>query len=111
MTNILDQMTFYGLIGNKTMIESVGYVIQDKQGNAIHGFGDTASDAWEMVCEIGSFVDAYGDEMDESTAYETQFKTYGATAALINQVKEEGGAISWCIVRGVACTKEEAEQF
>lgn len=93
------------------MIKSVGYIIQDKQGTAIYGFADTVSDAWKMVCEIGPFFDAYGNEVDESVVYETQFKTYGATAALINQVKEEGGAISWRIVRGVACTKEEAEQF
>lgn len=92
------------------MVESVGYIIQDKQGNAIHGYGETVCDAWKMVCAIGPFFDAYGNEIDESVSYETQFKTYGATADLINQVKEAGGAISWRIVQGVACTKDEAEQ-
>ena len=92
------------------MIESVGYIIQDKQGTAIYGFGDTVSDSWEMVCEIGPFFDAYGNEIDESIAYETEFKTYGATANLIAQVKNEGGQISWHIINGIACTIAEFEK-
>ena len=34
-----------------------------------------------------------------------------ATAALLAQVEDVGGAISWEVVNGVACTCDEAEQF
>ena len=42
-------------------IEAAGYIIQDIQGNAIHGFGDTVDEAWQMVVDsVGSFSNAYG---------------------------------------------------
>lgn len=92
-------------------IKSVGYIIQDKQGYAIYGYGDTVDEAWQMVkADADPFIDAYGNEMDDETAYTTGYKTYGATAALIEKIKTEGGAIAWDVVEGVACTIEEGEQ-
>ncbi len=94
-----------------TKIEAVGYMIQDKQGNAIYGIGATVVEAWAMVVDgVGTFMDAYGNDIPADTAYETQFTTYGASAALMAKVEAEGGAIAWDVVQGVACTREEAEQ-
>lgn len=93
-----------------TKITSVGYIIQDKQGNAIFGYGATVDEAWQMAREAGPFFDAYGEEKDDETAFTEDFKTYGASAALIQKVSEEGGAIAWAIEGGVACTIEESEE-
>jgi len=92
-------------------IKSVGYIIQDKQGNAIFGYGATVDEAWAMVKDgAAPFFDAYGNEKADETAYTTGYKTCGATAALIEKIKTEGGAIAWDVVEGVACTIEEGEQ-
>jgi hypothetical protein len=89
-------------------IEAAGYIIQDKQGNAIFGFGDTVVEAWAMAVDgAGPFFDAYGNEKSDEAAFTEDFKTYGATAALIDQVRSEGGAIAWGLVNGVACTVAE----
>ena len=91
-------------------IEAAGYMIQDKQGNAIYGIGETVEEAWaEVVDGAGPFFDAYGNEISDDDAYTTQFRTYGASAALMEKVKAEGGAIAWRVVGGVACTVAEAE--
>ena len=93
-----------------TTIEAVGYVIQDIQGNAIYGIGETVDEAWAMVVDgVGTFHYAYGDDIPADEAYNTQFKTYGATKALMDQVMANGGAIAWGVVQGVACTVAEAE--
>ena len=91
-------------------IKSTGYIIQDKQGNAIFGYGATVDDAWEMVKDgAAPFFDAYGNEKADEDAYTQDFKTYGATAALLAQLAASGGAIAWDVVDGVACTIEEVE--
>lgn len=90
-------------------VEAAGYIIQDIQSNAIHGFGDTVDEAWQMVVDsVGSFSNVYGNTIDPDLAYETQFKTYGATARLMNVVAECGGNIAWRVVFGIACTPAEA---
>ena len=91
-------------------IIDAGYMIQDIQGNAIYGIGNTAQEAWAEVKDgAGPFFDAYDKELDDETAYTTLFKTYGATQALMDEVKRRGGNIAWGIVGGVACTREEEE--
>lgn len=91
------------------MSEAAGYIIQDIQGNAIFGFGETVDEAWRMVVEgVGRFSDAYGNEVDPDVAYETQFRTYGATPRLLDLVAERGGNIAWRVVFGTACTLYEA---
>jgi hypothetical protein len=93
-----------------TKPQAAGYIIQDKQGIAIHGFGETVGEAWAMVVDgAGPFFDAHGNEKADEQAYTEDFKTYGATAALIEQVRTEGGAIAWGLVAGVACTTDEEE--
>jgi hypothetical protein len=93
------------------LLHTAGYMIQDAQGNAIYGIGSTVNEAWEMVADVvgSTFFDAYGDPIPADHAYATQFKTYGATAALITQVQAEGGAIAWGVVDGIACTVTEEE--
>ena len=92
-----------------TDITAAGYMIQDKQGYAIHGIGATVDEAWaEVVANAGPFTNSVGDEITPDEAFE-DFKVYGATAALIDKVKAEGGDIAWSVVGGVACTRQEAE--
>ena len=92
------------------MIEAAGYMIQDIQGNAIFGIGLTVDEAWAMVVDgVGAFFDAYGNDIPADQAYETQFKAYGVSAALMAQVNAEGGAIAWGRVRGIGCTVAEEE--
>ena len=89
-------------------LHSVGYAIQDKQGNAIYGVGLTVDEARaEVLKGAAPFFDANGNEIPNDEAYETQFKTYGATRALMDEVESKGGAIAWGVVGGVACTREE----
>ena len=93
------------------MIKSAGYMIQDVQGIAIYGIGTTADEAWAQVVNgVGTFFDANGDDITAEEARETQFETYGASAALIAKVKADGGAgFAWRVVDGVACTVIEEE--
>jgi hypothetical protein len=92
-------------------LKADGYMIQDIQGNAIFGVGETVDEAWAMVVDgAGPFFNHVGDPIPNDEAYEKQFKTYGATKALIDRVMERGGAIAWGKVRGVACTPEEEEE-
>lgn len=87
---------------------AAGYMIQDIQGNLIFGIGSTVDEAWAMVVDgAGPFHDGYGNEISDEEAFCTQFKAYGASAALMAQVEAEGGAISWSVVRGVGVTVDE----
>ena len=96
--------------GVTEMIEAAGYMIQDKQGNAIYGIGRTVDEAWAMVVDgVGTFFNANGDDIPADEARGTQFKTCGATTALMAQVKAEGGAISWGVIDGIGCTVAEEE--
>lgn len=93
-------------------IEAAGYMIQDIQGNAIYGVGETVDEAWAMVVDgAAPFFNRVGDVISNDEAYETQFKTYGATKSLIDRVMERGGAIAWGKIGGVACTEEEEQAF
>lgn len=90
-------------------MESVGYIIQDKQGNAIFGFGATVDDAWAMVVDgCAPWIGIDGEERDHDEVFARDFTVYGATSTLLQHVREYGGATSWRIVGGVACTVEEA---
>ena len=93
-----------------TTITAAGYIIQDLQGMAIYGAGKTVDEAWAQVVDgVRHFNNSYGDTITADEAYETQFKTYGASQALLDRVDDCGGAISWGRVGGVACTIEEEE--
>jgi hypothetical protein len=93
-----------------TKIESVGYMIQDIQGNAIFGVGATVDEAWaDVMSGIHEFHNNFGETIDADEAFETQFKVFGATQALIDEVNANGGDISWAVVGGVGCTRGEEE--
>ena len=97
------------MMGDSTM-KANGYIIQDAQGNAIYGAGDTVTEAWAMVMDgVGTFSDAYGNEISEEEAYLTQYKAYGATEKLLAHIKADGGAIAWTVHKGIACTMSEAQ--
>jgi hypothetical protein len=60
---------------------ATGYMIQDKQGNAIFGIGETVDEAWaQVVDEAGPFFDINGDEKPADVAFAEDFRVYGATA-------------------------------
>ena len=89
---------------------AAGYMIQDRDGYAIQSIGSTDEEAWqELVANAGPFFDAEGNEKGDELAREEDFRTFGATAALIQKVKEYGGVIRWDVINGVACTIEESE--
>lgn len=91
-------------------LTATGYIIQDKQGTAIFGYGETVGEAWAMVRDgAGPFTNAYGEPKDDERAFAEDFRTFGATAALIAKVQDDGGAIDWEVIGGIACTREEAE--
>lgn len=90
---------------------AAGYAIKDIQGYAIYGTGLTVDAAWAEVVDLcGPFRNAAGDDIDPDAAYETDFKTIGATAAMMAYVEANGGAVRWVEVNGVACTIDEAEE-
>ena len=92
-------------------IPATGYMIQDKQCNAIFGIGETVDEAWaHVVDEAGPFFDINGDEKPADVAFAEDFRVYGATVALMQKVRDHGGAITWDVVGGVACTVEENEE-
>lgn len=113
MTNIKVYSVDYNTLGQRhhrrtnmtTSLKPAGYMIQDNQGTAIFGIGSTVDEAWtEVVDGLGTFYDSSGKEIPADQAYRTQFKTYGATAALLEEVERRGGRISWEVVGGVGCT-------
>lgn len=93
-----------------TTIEAAGYIITDKNQEYIWGMGATVDEAWQMVIDgAGVFLDADGVERDDEEVFTTDYRTYGASAALIAQLWDFGGTIGWGKVGGVACTVEQEE--
>jgi len=93
------------------ILTAAGYMIQDLQGNAIFGVGATVDEAWAQVVDaVGTFHGPMGNEISADEAYQTQFKTFGATQALLDKVAAEGGNIAWGVIGGVGCTRDEAEE-
>lgn len=62
------------------------------------------------ICQdaIGHFQNNHGDDITANEAREG-FRFYPATAALLADVRERGGAISWGTEYGAAMTNAEAE--
>ena len=81
-----------------TTINASGWMVQDRDGYAIFGVGDTEEAAWAQV------ADGVGDEMNAA-----DFMAFEASSALIQQVNECGGQIAWAVIDGVACTISEAD--
>ncbi len=87
---------------------AAGYIVQDRDGYAIHGIGKTAEAAWaDTVANVDSFHDGHGEEITADEARE-QFRTCPATQDLLDEVECNGGAIAWDVVDGIACTLEQA---
>ena len=94
-----------------TSINSVGYVVTDKENNVIYGHGASVVEAWAEVVDgvrgdFGTNID--GEPITADQAFDSHYKVHGATAALLARVDDVGGAISWDLVNGVACTPAEA---
>lgn len=82
---------------------AAGYIIQDKQGYAIYGAGESVDQAWaQVVAEAGPFFTPHGTEKTADQAFDEDFTVYGATAELIAYVVGNGGAIKWDVTGGVA---------
>lgn len=92
-------------------ITAAGYITHDRDGIAIYGMGNTPDEAWAELLEFCSpFFDSRGNEIAAEVARETQFVTVPASAALMEQVRREGGCISWSWVNDVACAESETER-
>ena len=94
-------------------IEAAGYIVVDKEG-LIYGCGSTAAGAWQEAEETlrQASIKLLSDDDDSteelgSWTRASGFETWPASAALITQADEAGGAIGWRSVDGVAVTKRE----
>lgn len=81
-------------------LSKAGYVITGE--TAIYGMGDTPELAWEDAEEWCSWA-ACGPDWARG------LECWPATAALIAEVKDRGGAIAWGTVGTIACTVVEME--
>ena len=93
-------------------INSVGYIIIDQSEYAIHGYGPTVEEAWQMVvaeCRGDFGTTPYGEPLTADEAFKN-YRVLPASEALISEVQSIGGAIAWGKVGGVACTVAEEEQ-
>lgn len=93
-------------------MEIAGYIAQDRDGYAIAGIGDTAEAARaDALSNVGPWEDRDGNTVDPDHpefGFDAKFTVLPATAALLAQVRAEGGAIGWSVVDGIACTRDEA---
>lgn len=86
-------------------IATAGYIIYDNN-YVIHGLGCTVDEAWHYVrANLDRPLDIEGNPVDDE-AWFARFQVRGATAALVAQVKREGGNIAWGYT-SAACTVEE----
>jgi hypothetical protein len=90
-------------------INSAAYIIIDQSEYAIHGYGPTPEEAWQMVVaeargDLGTT--AYGEPVTADEAF-AAYHVLPASKALISEVQSIGGAIAWGKVNGVACTVAE----
>ena len=93
-------------------INSVGYIIIDQSEYAIHGYGPTVEEAWQMVvaeCRGDFGTTPYGEPLTADEAFKN-YRVLPASEALISEVQSIGGAIAWGKAGGVACTVAEEEQ-
>ena len=92
-------------------LTATGYIVTDIGGIAINGIGATEAEARADALQwVGPFEDRDGNTVspdDEQFGLGASNKIFPATAALIEKVKAEGGAIRWGCVDGICCTDEE----
>lgn len=92
----------------KNTIKVAGYIVQDRECHAIAAIGATAEEARaEALKWVGPWEDRNGNTVSEdhpTFGFDANYITHPATAALLQQVREEGGAIGWDIIDGIACT-------
>ena len=82
------------------------YVIYDLDKTAIFGVGASVDEAWHQVMdECERPIDIEGNPVNDDEWF-ARFQVRGATAALVAQVKREGGNIAWGYT-SAACTVEE----
>jgi phage terminase large subunit-like protein len=90
------------------MINSAGYVIYDKQQNAIYGTGATADQAWsDAKSNLDRPLNAFDGEPVSDDEWFAGFTVRSASVGLLALVESKGGDISWGYLGGVACTVDE----
>lgn len=95
-----------------TKFTAAGFIAQDRDGYAIAGIGETAEMARADALEFaGPWEDRDGNTVGPDHpefGFDAKFTIIPATAALLREVRDEGGAIGWDVIAGVACTRGEA---
>lgn len=98
------------------MAKAAGYIITDND-NIIHGSGDTLDDAWADAentfgCAGVALLDDDADSTEQQGAWTRRsgLKGMPASAALMDELWDCGGDISWGRVNGIAVTMDEANE-
>lgn len=94
-------------------LEPAGFIIADAA--AIFGTGPTVEMAWaDLKNGMQTAHVPHQSDVDTEDTHcpkywsEDQFEVLPATAALLADVEQRGGGITWSVVDGVACTEAEA---
>ena len=104
-------------------IQTAGYIVSDN--DAIYGCGATSDAAWTdllrtmhhariQIIDDREYRSTEQQEEDEiamqgGCTMASSFRVQPASAALLAQVENQGGAIAWDQVGNVCCTRDEAE--
>lgn len=106
---------------NITKIESAGFIVIG--GDHIQATGKTADAAWsEFLATMSQSGVTVVDDVDAGEEVTNEMienghsfvrastqKIQAASAALLAEVEEKGGAISWGYQGGIACTRNEED--
>jgi hypothetical protein len=86
-------------------ITATGYIVYTQE--AIFGTGETKEAAW---ADAEQYLDRSAEDEDEDEGGSDDADgpwVQPASAALLAEVADRGGAIAWCTWHGVACTRDE----
>lgn len=94
-----------------TQITAAGFIVQDRDGYAINGIGATEEAARaDALHNLGPWEDRDGNTVGPDHpefGFDAKNVVLPATKALLDTVKDYGGAIAWGVVDGIACTPDE----
>jgi hypothetical protein len=95
-------------------LTTAGYIVHDNEG-VVHGYGPSADEAWHdmLITFQNANIELLEDDEEEpdegSWTRLSGLRTLPATAAMLELVRDEGGACTWGRRDGIACTPDEEE--